>query len=93
MVTNQLSMNDSKYYQNYLLDVDLWELSDSDRYILDAAIWILSNKCSIRECEKDFCKNKSQIHRDIHNKLRSISYELYQCVIRQLKENKRRYFK
>lgn len=86
--------NDYRYYENYLLDdMDLWELTEKNKEILNMAIWIVDNRCSIRQCSKEFGKSKSQLHRDIHQKLRSISYELYQCVVSQLKTNKRRYFK
>jgi len=85
--------NDYQYYENYLLDnTNSWELTEKDKEILNMAIWIVDNRCSIRQCSKEFGKSKSQLHRDIHSKLRSISYELYQCVTSQLRINKRRYF-
>lgn len=86
--------NDYRYYENYLLDdMDVWELTEKNKEILNMAIWIVDNRCSIQQCSKEFGKSKSQLHRDIHQKLRNISYELYQCVLSQLKTNKRRYFK
>ena len=83
-----------EYYENYLMDdVLLWELTDKDKEILNSAIYIVDNGCSIRECSRNFGISKSQLHRDIHSKIKRISYELYQCVVKQLKVNKRRYFK
>lgn len=88
-----IGLNDYRYYENYLLnDIEQWELTTKDKEILDRAIFIVDNRCSIRQCSKEFCISKSQLHRDIHNKLRKISYELYKCVTRQLLLNKRRYF-
>lgn len=81
-----------QYYNNYLLDVYEWDLTDGDKRSLDEAIWIVDNKCSIRMCSKEYVRSKSSIHRDIHNKVRLLSYELYQCVKKQFAQNKRRYF-
>lgn len=83
------------YYENYQLNdnVSSWELSESDKDKLNMTIFIVDNNCSIRNCCKEFCISKSQLHRDIHKKIKSISLELYQCVIRQLSTNKRRYFR
>lgn len=91
---HELATGFQEYYENYLMDDTLlWELSDKDKEILNSAIYIVDNCCSIRECSKNFGISKSQLHRDIHSKVKKISYELYQCVIKQLKVNKRRYFK
>lgn len=40
--------NDYRYYENYLLDdMDLWELTEKNKEILNMAIWIVDNHCSI----------------------------------------------
>lgn len=76
------------YYENYLLDVYEWQLTKKDKDILDAAIYIVDNCCSIRQCSKAVCKSKSQIHRDMQQKLNALSYELYECVLRRFEINK-----
>ena len=70
------------YYQNYLLEAGVYPymLTDIEKRILDCAIWILNNKSSIRKTCKEFMLSKSQLHRDLQNKLKNISYELYQLV-------------
>lgn len=85
MISNEY--NECKYYDNYLLDMYTWQLSEIDKRILNTGIWIVENLCSIRQCSKEFGISKSQIHRDIHNKLKNISYELYKCVLKQFKAN------
>lgn len=86
-------MISGSYYGNYLLDIYEWELSDKDKEILDVVIWIVDNRCSIRQASKEFVISKSSIHRNVHKRLKVISYELYRCVLRQFEMNKRRYFK
>lgn len=87
MYFNYYGYENTDTYNNYSLDVPEWELSNRDKRILDCACWIVDYKTSIRGCSKEFGISKSQLHRDIHNRLRKISYELYQCVKRQLKNN------
>ena len=82
-----------EYYENYLLDVYSWELSDEDKELLNMAIYMVDNRCSIRQCSKEFMRSKSSIHRGMHNKVRLLSHELYKCVTKQFLQNKRRYFK
>lgn len=76
------------YYQGYMVDCDIWDLTDSDRSILDAGILLVDNHWSIRQLAKNILTSKSKVHRDLH-KIRSISYDLYGCIQRTLKENKR----
>lgn len=80
------------YYECYQLDVCLYSLTEREKEMLDMCVWIVNNHCSLRQCCKEFGDNisKSQLHRDIHSKLKRYSYELYQRVLRQLEQNKRR---
>lgn len=76
------------YYNNYLLDdCYSYDLSDKQKEYLDACIRIVENKTSIRVASSNFCMSKSHLHRFIHNKLKKISFELYQCVVKQLDFN------
>lgn len=76
-------------YGNYLLEAGVYnyDLSDIDKRSLDEAIWLIENKTTIRKTAKEFLISKSQLHRDLHY-IKNLSYELYQCVVRQLKKNK-----
>lgn len=75
------------YYEGYELDCNEWELTNEEINILNAAILLVDNHWSIRKLARNILKSKSQVHRDLH-KVRALSYELYQCVKRTLKENK-----
>lgn len=79
--------------QGYMLDVPSWELSKSDEEYFQCAVWIVDNKCSIRQMSKDCLVARSTFHTWYKKKLRGISYELYLCVRRQLKLNKDKYFR
>lgn len=89
MIYNYNPYGEYKYdeYNNYQLDVPEWELSEIYKRILDCGCYIADYKTSIRGCAREFGISKSQLHRDIHEKLKKLSYELYQCVIRVLKDN------
>lgn len=76
------------YYEGYLLDVDYYSLQPEDLRLLDCCIWLVDNNASIRECSKNFMISKSSLHRHIHNKLRKLSSELFQCTMRVLKKHK-----
>lgn len=82
-------MDEYTTYEGYQLDdVYTWELSDSDIDLLDAAIYLVDNRCTIRQVCKNFGKFKrATLQRHIHTKLRCLSFELYRCVCRVLKHN------
>lgn len=81
-------------YENYELDgVYVWGLSEKDILVLDIAIYIVDNACTIRQVAKEFLVSKSTVHRYIHERLQTLSFELYQCVIKRLRLNKQRYFR
>lgn len=84
--------DDINYYMGYLLDDGLcnFELTDDDRKLLDACIWMIDNKASIRCTAANQCMNKSTLHKHIHTKLNKLSYELYTYVIRVLAGHTRR---
>lgn len=78
------------YYKGYLLDdMQNYELTNSDIDLLDACIWLVDNSCSIRNTADNCNISRSTLHRHIHQKLRCISLELYQCVCRVLRHNQR----
>lgn len=84
-----MSTNDYSYYNGYLLDdIYSWELTVEDKELLNACVWLVDNAHSIRTTATNFCIPKSTLHSNIHSKLPKLSYELYNCVKRQLKVNK-----
>lgn len=81
---------DYMYYRDYLLDDrSNYELSSNEQHLLDACIWIVDNRATIRQAEANCSVARSTLHKWIHTNLKSISFELYQCVCHVLKSNQR----
>lgn len=79
---------DYMYYQNYQLDDTCrYELTNKQKEFLGAGILIVDKKITIRQAEKETLLPKSTIHYYIHHFIKETSFELYQCIVRQLKEN------
>ena len=51
------------------------------------AIYIIDNKCTIRECAKKVGLSKSTVHNDLSQKLRKINRFLYVQVYKVLQNN------
>lgn len=51
------------------------------------AIYIINNKCTIRECAKEFDISKSTVHNDLSKKLKKINKFLYVQVYKVLDKN------
>ena len=81
------------YYNNYMLDVYYWELTDFEKFILDCAIRIVDEREGIRKCADNCSISKSALHRYIHKCVPKISLELYGCVKKQFKINRDKYFR
>lgn len=78
----------TNYYKDYLLDdVHTWDLTDSQLKMLDACLFLIDNKCTIRCAAANCSVTKSYLHFWIHRKLPNISNELYHVVVRILKFN------
>lgn len=86
---------DNEYYDNYMLNdtVYTWDITDKQKRCLDMAIYLVDNKCSIRKVAREFGLCKTQVHWWFSKRLKGLSYELYKCVVKQLKLNKKKYFK
>ena len=81
------------YYKGYELDdICSYELSKCQSAILDNAITLVDNRWSLRKTAAETGRSKSQLSRDF-KLLRSISYDLYKVVDKQLRTNKARYFR
>lgn len=79
---------EDNYYSSYLLDDTLvWELTESQLKMLDACLFLVDNRCTIRYSAANCSVTKSYLHFWIHHKLPSISSELYHVVVRILKFN------
>lgn len=65
---------------NFLLD-------EEEIKCIEACIFMVENKTSIRATAKNCCYRKSTFHRRIHSMCRDLSPELYEVVKRQMKEN------
>ncbi len=66
-------------YKGYHLDVDRYELSEKELQILEHAYMLCDNGWTLRELSRNCGTSKSELSREFQ-KLRSISYELYQRV-------------
>ena len=82
------------YFEGYRLNDTcyVWDLSEKDKQVLNAGLYLVDNKYSIKRVCKELMMSKSSLHRYLHKRLPSLSWELYACVVRQLKANKSRYF-
>lgn len=87
------STSNGYWNDKWLLDIDIYDLTDKDELILKCGDYIYENKCSIRYASRNLGVAKSTLHVYVSKRLRSISYELYQCVHRQLEINYKKYFK
>lgn len=75
-------------YNGYSLDDNSrFDLSDDSIDLLNACIWLVDNRSSIRVTAKNMGFSKSVLHKKIHNVLPKLSGELYACVKRQMKVN------
>lgn len=75
-------------YQGYTLDCYSWELTKNELEYLDAVLWLVDNKASLRLTSRNCLVSKSSLHRFIHNQLRSISYDLYGVAKKILLQNR-----
>lgn len=79
------------YYGNYQLDdvMFLDDLDPDDMGLLSASVLIADFNFSIRQSAKNTGYSKSQLHRLIHSRLKKLSFELHQVVIKRLKNHKK----
>lgn len=77
----------NQYFENYQLDeiMPYEPLDPDDKKLLYAGVLIADYNFSIRESAKNTGYSKSQLHRHIHSKLRTLSFELYKVVLKRLR--------
>ena len=80
------------YYNGYLIDVNIYELSKLEEKILENACIMIDNRWSLRTLSKNVLKSKSQLHRDF-KKLKNFSYEMYLCIHKLYKHNYNQFFR
>lgn len=85
---------DINYYNNYLLDDTLhnYDLTESQKRMLDACLFLVDNRCTIRKAAVNHGISKSNLHWWIHKHLPKVSYELYAVVVRTLRFNETKRF-
>ena len=86
-------LTEYNYYEGYELDdICSYELTDKETTILDNAIFLVDYNLSLRKCAREVGRSRSQLSRDF-KKLKSLSYDLYKVVNKQLINNKNKYFR
>lgn len=86
-------LTEYNYYNGYELDsICSYELTKKQKEILDNAIFFVDYKLSLRKLSKEVNLGRSQLSEDFKT-LKSISYDLWLVVKRQLESNKKKYFK
>lgn len=63
--------------------------TEIEQRCIDEAVWIIDNKCSIRKCAKEFMVSKSQLHRDVTERLKHLNDDLFVQVRTILRKHKR----
>lgn len=80
-------MDELFYYDGYQITKEYYLLDEEDIKVLDACIWMIDNRASIRVTAKNCEYSKSTFHRRIHKECKELSYELYKLVQAQMKIN------
>lgn len=75
-------------YKGYQLDVEEYSLTDRQKKLLDACIWLVDNRKSIRVSASNMLVSKSTLGRFLKDgELAELSYDLYGVVRAQIKKN------
>ena len=83
-----------QYYRGYMLDdICSYDLTDHEKMILDNACMLVDENWSLRTLSRNVGRSRSQLSRDFQRPLRNLSYELYGCVKRVLRNNSDKYFR
>lgn len=60
------------------------ELSNDETHLLDACIWLIEHKSTIRDTATNWGYGKSNLHRLIHNNVAYLSPDLYASLKKRL---------
>lgn len=78
-------------YAGYSLeDTSKYELTERIKKYLDAVVWVVDNKDSIRGAERNCMVSRSALSKYINTELQSVSNELYRVVRKIIAGNKKR---
>lgn len=75
------------YYEGYEITVPKYELNKEETHVLEACVWLVDNRTTIRQTAINMEYSPTTFWRRIHNRCKELSPELYKVVCRQLKEN------
>lgn len=90
---NYIEEYNHQYYKGYLLDDTYeWDLTDKEKMILDNACMLVDEHYTLKELSRNCCRSVSSLKRDFGKPLRSLSFELWQCVNRVKQENLKEFF-
>lgn len=79
---------DMNYYNNYLLDdVTVFDLTDDDKKLLDACIWMVDNNATFRVAAENCDYTRSTLCRHVHQRLPLLSCGLYRVLVDQLRSH------
>lgn len=83
---------DFMYYRGYRLEdgITTYQLEEEGELYMDIAVFMVENKCTIRQLVKEFLIPRSTVHRYLH-KVQKLSSELYTLVRRRLDDNCKRF--
>ena len=74
-------------FEGYTIDVSKYELTEKEKEILRNAIDLVNNNWSLRELSRNCGISKSTLQKDFTDKLRYISFELYQLVRKRYEQH------
>lgn len=90
---NYIEEYSHQYYKGYLLDDTYeWDLTDKEKMILDNACMLVDEHYTLKELSRNCYRSVSSLKRDFGKSLRSLSFELWQCVNRVKQENLKEFF-
>ncbi len=80
---------DSIYeYRGYTLDISKYDLSDSEKAVIDNAADLVDYGWSLRTLSENCGVSRSKLQKDFATTLRYVCYELYQLVQKQYSINR-----
>jgi putative DeoR family transcriptional regulator (stage III sporulation protein D) len=77
------------YYSYYDEEIASRSYTAIENRCIEEAQWIIDNKCSIRQCAREFMISKSQLHRDVTERLMDLNDDLFVQVRTILRKHKR----
>lgn len=73
--------------KSYKISEDYLYIGDEDMRVLCACSWLVDNHATIKETANQWGFSSTTLWRRIHNNCKELSSELYEDVVKKLKEN------